>query len=120
MSETLQTIVAEATGLSPAAIGISPRPPLDNQSNQLYDVWASNRHLIVKEFLKPDELQDAPVREFRALELLASLDIAPQPVLFQPLTPSLGLECSWITWKREATPLPGSWPGVARDGFLQS
>lgn len=90
MSEKLQTIVAEATGLSPAAISISPRPPLDNQSNQLYDVWAINRHLIVKEFLKPDELQDAPVREFRALELLASLDIAPQPVLFQPLTPSLG------------------------------
>ncbi len=86
MSETLQTIVAEATGLSPSAISISPRPPLDNQSNQLYDVWASNRHLIVKEFLKPDELQDAPVREFRALTLLAPLDIAPQPVLFQPFS----------------------------------
>ncbi|MDY6875606.1 MAG: hypothetical protein SWK90_05305 [Chloroflexota bacterium] len=87
MSETLQTIMAEATGLSPSAISTSPRPPLDNQSNQLYGVRASNHYLIVKELLKPDELHDAPVREFRALELLASLDIAPQIVLFQPLTP---------------------------------
>jgi len=69
---------------------------LDYQSNRLYDVWAGNRHLIVKEFLRPDEFQDAPVREFRALALLAPLDIAPQPVHFyvdktHPLTaPPLG------------------------------
>lgn len=91
VSETLKAIIAEATGLSSDAINISPRPPLHIQSNRLYDAWAGDRHLIVKEFLKPAEFHDAPVREFRALKLLAPLDIAPQPVLFRPLAgPPLG------------------------------
>jgi hypothetical protein len=34
--------------------------------------------------VKPDEFREAPVRAFRALELLAPLDIAPRPVLLQP------------------------------------
>jgi aminoglycoside phosphotransferase (APT) family kinase protein len=87
----LVDIVTEATGSSPAAVSVSPRPSLGYQSNRLYDAWAGDRHLIVKEFLKPDEFHDAPLREFRALELLAPLDIAPQPVSYRPFAgPPLG------------------------------
>jgi hypothetical protein len=52
MLEPLQAIVAQATGLPPTAIAISPRPPLGHQANRLYDAWAANRHLIVKETSK--------------------------------------------------------------------
>ncbi|MBN1579716.1 MAG: aminoglycoside phosphotransferase family protein [Anaerolineae bacterium] len=87
----LNVIVSQATGLDPAAILIRLRPPLDYQSNRLYDIWAGGRHLIAKEFLKPDEFQDAPRREFSALKRLATLDIAPQPVFYAPdPTPVLG------------------------------
>ena len=90
MSGTLKAVLAEATGLPPASIAVSLRPPLDPQSNRLYDVWASNRHLIAKEFLKPAEYRHAPVREYQALELVAPLDIAPQPVFYRPATTPLG------------------------------
>ena len=80
MNSALTTIMAKATGLSSSEVDVSLRPPLEHQSNRLYDVRAGDRHLIAKEFLKPNEWQDAPRREFKALELLASLDIAPQPV----------------------------------------
>ena len=65
----------------PAGTRIVERSPLDHQSNRLYDVWSGHRHLILKEFLKADEHSEAPVREYRALELLAPLDLAPRPVL---------------------------------------
>lgn len=84
MSDTLEVAVIRATGLAPTDIRISPRAPLGYQSNRLYDVWANGRHLIAKEFLRAEELQDAPAREFRALELLARFDIAPRPVFFDP------------------------------------
>lgn len=91
MIETLKAIVAKTTNCSATAITISLRPPLDHQSNHLYDVWAGGRRLIIKEFLKPDEFQQAPFREFQALERLAPLDIAPQPVYLHPWpTPGLG------------------------------
>jgi hypothetical protein len=82
--DRLITIVAQATSLPPAALTLTLRPPLSIQANRLYDVWVDNRHLIVKEFLLPDEQLDAPAREFGALTLLAPLDIAPQPVFYQP------------------------------------
>lgn len=63
---------------------ISIRHPLTFQSNRLYDVWVNGRHLIAKEFLKPDEWQDAPACEFWALQLLEPLDIAPCPVFYDP------------------------------------
>jgi aminoglycoside phosphotransferase (APT) family kinase protein len=84
MHHHLRAFVAGAMGLSPTAVRVSPCRPLDHQSNRLYDVRADGRHLILKEYLKPDEFREAPVREFRALELLAPLDIAPRPVLLQP------------------------------------
>ncbi|MBI4771826.1 MAG: aminoglycoside phosphotransferase family protein [Chloroflexi bacterium] len=84
----LEAVLARATGQPPSALRL--RPSLDHQSNRLYEAWAGDRRLIVKEFLKPDELHDAPLREFRALELLAPLDIAPRPIHFQPAAPPLG------------------------------
>ncbi|MFN8496156.1 MAG: phosphotransferase [Caldilineaceae bacterium] len=80
---TLTTIVQSALGEATAA-EIALRPALEYQSNQLYDVWANERHYILKEFLKPDEQAVAPLREFRALERLAALDLAPQPVFYEP------------------------------------
>jgi thiamine kinase-like enzyme len=55
----------------------------------LYDVWVGDHHWIAKEFLKPDEFETAPHHEFEALKLVSSLDIAPQPIYFQPQTASL-------------------------------
>ena len=63
---------------------ISERTPLDFQSNQLFDVWHDGRHYIAKKYLKSDELADAPRREFEALKLLAPLDVAPQPIFYDP------------------------------------
>jgi aminoglycoside phosphotransferase (APT) family kinase protein len=82
--------VARALGLSPAQVIIKERPALAHQSNRLYNVYAGERHLILKEYLKPDEWDDAPRREFRALQLMAPLDLAPRPVFYEPATPSQG------------------------------
>jgi aminoglycoside phosphotransferase (APT) family kinase protein len=84
MHNVLQHVLEQATGLKAARIQITIRPPLDFQSNRLYDVWVNGRHLIAKEFLKQDEWQDAPAREFQALQLLEPLDIAPRPVFYDP------------------------------------
>ena len=80
----IQKIVQTAAGFPPAAFSIHLRQPLENQSNRLYDAWLSDRHWIVKEFLKEDELVDAPRREFQALERLLPLDLAPRPIFFDP------------------------------------
>ena len=58
------------------------REPLDFQSNRLFDLWSGERHYIVKEYLKADELELAPLREYKTLHLLSSLDIAPRPVFY--------------------------------------
>ncbi len=86
--ERLQWSIAQGLDHPPTAIRVEERRRLTHQSNRLYDAWAGDRHLIIKEFLKPDELHDAPLREARALELVAPLDIAPRLVLFQPSTTS--------------------------------
>jgi len=62
-------------------ITITPRPRLDHQSNNLYDAWSNGERLIVKEYLKPEEFDDAPRREFDGLTRVRDLDIAPRPVL---------------------------------------
>jgi thiamine kinase-like enzyme len=82
MNNALATILARTTGTSADEITVSLRPPTEHQSNRLYDVWAGDQHLIAKEFIKVGEWQGAPRREFRALELLAAMDIAPQPVAY--------------------------------------
>ena len=76
--------LARLIGTGTDDLRVRLRPPLDHQSNRLYDVWVARRHLIAKEFLKPDEFATAPVREHRALALIAPLDIAPLPVAFAP------------------------------------
>jgi hypothetical protein len=82
----LTEIVRRLAGGSTADIQVQlrPRPPLEHQSNRLYEAWADGRHLIVKEYLKPEEHDSAPICEYRALELLAPLDVAPQPVGIEP------------------------------------
>ena len=77
----MATAVSRALGLGAA---VQERPPLSFQSNQLFDVWQNGRHYIAKHYLKTDELADAPRREFKALQLLAPMDIAPQPVFYDP------------------------------------
>jgi hypothetical protein len=81
---TITSDIAQAMGLPPAHLTISLRKALDFQSNRLYDIWADGCHLIAKEYLQPGELEIAPWREYQALQLLAPLDIAPQPVLYDP------------------------------------
>jgi aminoglycoside phosphotransferase (APT) family kinase protein len=91
MDEETVTALSREMGVEPTTVRVSVRRPLEHQSNRLYDLWIEDRHLIVKEYLKPDEREDAAAREFRALELLAPLDIAPRHVWFQPaLTASVG------------------------------
>ncbi|HEV8635444.1 MAG TPA: phosphotransferase [Chloroflexota bacterium] len=84
MSDVLAARVAALTGVARGEVRVRARPPIDHQSNRLHDVWLGERHLIAKEFLKADELATAPVREHRALELLAPLDLAPRPVAIEP------------------------------------
>jgi hypothetical protein len=90
MHEIIAAVVAQATAIPSKEIDIVLRSPAEHQSNRLYDVWVGARRLVAKEFLKPDEFHAAPTREFRALELLEPLDIAPKPVFFQSKTPALG------------------------------
>jgi aminoglycoside phosphotransferase (APT) family kinase protein len=89
--EALIGLVADATGTPPAGVRVAVRPPLDHQSNRLYDVWAGERRLVAKEFLRPAQHATAPPREHGALERLADLDIAPRAVLIaSTATPPLG------------------------------
>jgi aminoglycoside phosphotransferase (APT) family kinase protein len=80
VDERLTATVARLAGCAPAAVRIEPRTPLEHQSNRLYEAWADGRRLIVKEYVKPEEFSTGPIHEYRSLELLAPLDVAPQPV----------------------------------------
>jgi len=84
MNEALLMAVELATGVSRQACQITPRTPLEIQSNALYDVHVGGRHLIAKLFLKADELTVAPAREYGALQLLAPYALAPTPVFYDP------------------------------------
>lgn len=61
---------------------ITLRVPEVHQSNQLFDVWVDDRHLIAKQYLKEDEWAESPVREHASLQLLLPLDIAPRPCFY--------------------------------------
>ncbi len=76
--------IGAALGVAPLDVHLALRPPLSYQSNRLYDAYVADRHYMVKEFLKPAEFAEAPVREFEGLQLVSSLDVAPQPLLWQP------------------------------------
>jgi thiamine kinase-like enzyme len=83
-AEVVTHVLREATGEDPAALKIQRRPVLAYQSNHLYDVWLNGRHLIAKEYLRPDEWDTAPAHEFAALQRVAHLDVAPQPFFYEP------------------------------------
>jgi hypothetical protein len=80
MHDRLVEIVARLGGYAPSELHVEVRTPLEHQSNRLYDAWVGGRHLLIKEYLKQEELSTAPLHEHRALEMLAPLDIAPQPI----------------------------------------
>jgi hypothetical protein len=82
--KTIKTEIAPAIGFKSPDLRIKPRQPLENQSNRLYDVFSEDHHFIAKENLKTKELDIAPLREYKALQALSSLDIAPQPIYYEP------------------------------------
>lgn len=84
MNSALPDIIHQVTGLSPTQVDLHLRSSLEYQNNHLYDIWANGRHLIAKEWTVPDRLHSAPEREFSALTRVASLDIAPRPVFYDP------------------------------------
>ena len=84
MNPLISRVVTAATGRSPHQFQIRKRPPLPIQSNHLYDVYVDGHHYIAKEYRQPDELEVAPAREYKTLQRLAHLDIAPQPLFFNP------------------------------------
>ncbi len=84
MSKHLEVAIARATGRPPGHVQVSERPALPHQSNRLFDVRVDGRRLIAKEFLKPEEWLESPVREYEALVRLEPFDIVPRPVFFDP------------------------------------
>lgn len=78
----LSAAVSYALRRLPADIRLRPLDPLDHQSNHLYEARAGGAVYMVKEFRKPDELYDAPAREYFAMEALAAREIAPRPVAY--------------------------------------
>lgn len=83
-NEYLQTLAARLANVERHEIRVSLWQPIEQQSNQIYSIHFAEEHWIAKVFLKPDEFDDAPRREFAAMRLLASFDIAPQPIHFEP------------------------------------
>ncbi len=55
--EIVKAQIIPALGLKPGRLTVTHRPPLENQSNRLYDLWADDHHWIIKEYLKPEELE---------------------------------------------------------------
>lgn len=90
MSEELRSLAARIAGVPADQVQVTLRSPLTHQSNRIYDVRVRDQHWIAKEYLKQDELEDAPRCEFGALTRLQDSDIAPQPVHYQAADGSLG------------------------------
>jgi hypothetical protein len=84
LPETVKAALAKAILKKTTDLTVTLRKPLDFQSNCLYDIWAGEEHFIAKVYLKADEFESAPKREFQALTRLSSLDIAPQPIYYDP------------------------------------
>ena len=80
--EWLASIAADILNLDHREVRIEPRPALDIQSNALFEATEGGRRIVLKVFLKPEEFGEAPLREYKALQLLSELDVAPQPVAF--------------------------------------
>ena len=82
--QVIRDAVRDSIGTTLTTIDITLRVPLSYQSNALYDARAGEQHWIIKEYLKSEEFDAAPRREFDALQLMEPLDIAPVPLCHQP------------------------------------
>ena len=74
--------IAHILGWHPDDFLFEKRPSIDLQSNDLYDLKNGDHHFILKAYLKEDELEEAPRREFQSLTLLQSTNLAPKPIFF--------------------------------------
>ncbi len=84
MPGIVEIATSRAFGPKAVELTITPRNSLDLQSNRLYDLRDGGRHFVAKEYLQPDEVEATPAREYKTLQLLSTMDIAPQPVFFDP------------------------------------
>lgn len=84
MQKIIQQRVQVLTDRPINEIVVRERPRLTYQSNNLYDVFFDDTHWIAKEFVKEDEFEESPLREYNALKLLQPYDIAPIPIDFMP------------------------------------
>jgi hypothetical protein len=82
-SVPVREAVARATGRDVRSLTIRCRPPIAHQTNHLYDVWVDDQQLIAKVYLGDVE-RNSPLAEYRALQVVQHLDIAPRPVFFDP------------------------------------
>lgn len=83
-AHTIANLAGRVSGVSVDRIQVTVRAPLAHQSNRLYDIYFDQQHWIAKEYLNEDEFADAPRREYESLRLVASLDIAPTPIHYEP------------------------------------
>ncbi len=83
ISSKVRLAIEQVLGVSTRDARISEHPALPHQANRLYDVWVNGVHLMAKEYLSAGE-PDGPLHEFRALQLVQPLDVAPRPVFFDP------------------------------------
>ncbi|MEM9954712.1 MAG: hypothetical protein AAF846_24100 [Chloroflexota bacterium] len=84
MRDVILQHIQQLTGLSVNDITLKERPRLTYQGSNLYDVRFGDTHWIAKQFLKEAEFTESPQREYDALNLVKSLDIAPQPIDYLP------------------------------------
>lgn len=82
MSADLHQFLLQALGVP--SLHVAARHPLEHQRNRLYEARRAASHFIVKEYLMSERAEGAALREFQALQWLAPLDLAPQPVLHAP------------------------------------
>lgn len=82
MFQEIAERVALGLGVPIRHMQASLRKPRGYQTHTLFDVTAPGKHWIAKRYTLQDGQDDAPAREFEALKMVASLDIAPQPVWF--------------------------------------
>lgn len=84
METTLVEHLAETLRVATSAVRIAVRPPLEHQTNTLYDVHVGHRHLIAKAFLNPAEWAEAPWREYEALQKVGPVGLGPHPIAYWP------------------------------------
>jgi len=82
-TQYIRQIAADILSADAANIDFKPRPPLDIQSNCLYEASDGAQRIILKQFLKPDEFGESPLRH--------------EPI--SPTVQTKNRSLSMITWK---------------------